>query len=88
MSELLGVRSADAREQEKQLCAGASVAERRFCIVVDETAWAGGSGLKAINGVESEECGILGATITGDGRVVLILDLAVIARRIFLAGVK
>lgn len=88
MSELLGVRSADAREQENSYVLVASVAERRFCIVVDELLGQEEVVLKAINGVESEECGILGATITGDGRVVLILDLAVIARRIFLAGVK
>lgn len=88
MSELLGVRSADARDQENSYVLVASVAERRFCIVVDELLGQEEVVLKAINGVESEECGILGATITGDGRVVLILDLAVIARRIFLAGVK
>jgi len=88
MSELLGVRSADAREQENSYVLVASVAERRFCIVVDELLGQEEVVLKAITGVESEECGILGATITGDGRVVLILDLAVIARRIFLAGVK
>ena len=31
-------------------------------------------------GIDSEACGVLGATITGDGRVVLILDLAVLAK--------
>jgi two-component system chemotaxis sensor kinase CheA len=88
MSELLGVRSSDMAEQENSYVLVASVAERRFCIVVDELLGQEEVVLKAINGVESEACGILGATITGDGRVVLILDLAVIVRRIFLTGVK
>jgi two-component system chemotaxis sensor kinase CheA len=88
MSELLGVRSQESLNKENSYVLVASVADRRFCIVVDELIGQEEIVLKAINGVESEECGILGATITGDGRVVLILDLAVIARRLFLAGVK
>src|SRR5208337_3860426 len=53
----------------------AIVGDRRFCIAVDELLGQEEIVIKTINGIESEECGILGATITGDGRVVLILDL-------------
>ncbi len=88
MSEVLGVRSRTAQDQENSYVLVASVADRRFCIAVDELIGQEEVVIKTINGVESEECGILGATITGDGRVVLILDLAVIARRMFLAGRK
>ena len=59
------------------------VGDRRFCIAVDELIGQEEIVIKTINGIESEECGILGATITGDGRVVLILDLAVFSRNIF-----
>lgn len=88
MSEVLGVRSRTSAEQENSYVLVASVADRRFCIAVDELIGQEEVVIKMINGVESEECGILGATITGDGRVVLILDLAVIARRLFLASKK
>ncbi|HSW63261.1 MAG TPA: chemotaxis protein CheA [Dissulfurispiraceae bacterium] len=85
MSEVLGVRSRNAVAQDNSYVLVASVADRRFCIAVDELIGQEEVVIKMINGVESEECGILGATITGDGRVVLILDLAVIARRLFIA---
>lgn len=61
----------------------AIVGDRRFCIAVDELLGQEEIVIKTINGIESEECGILGATITGDGRVVLILDLTVLSRSIF-----
>jgi two-component system chemotaxis sensor kinase CheA len=61
----------------------ATVGDRRFCISVDELLGQEEIVIKTINGIESEECGILGATITGDGKVVLILDLAVVSRGIF-----
>ena len=47
---------------------------KRLCISVNEVIGQEEVVIKAINGVEAEESGILGATITGDGRVVLILD--------------
>ncbi len=66
----------------------ALVGDRRFCLAVDELLGQEEIVIKTINGIESEECGILGATITGDGRVVLIIDLAVLARNVFAASNK
>jgi len=83
MSETLGVRSGSSKVQENRYVLVVSVADRRFCITVDELLGQEEIVIKTISGVDSEECGILGATITGDGKVVLILDLAVMARRIF-----
>ena len=83
MSETLGVRSGSSKVQDNRYVLVASVADRRFCITVDELLGQEEIVIKTISGVDSEECGILGATITGDGKVVLILDLAVMARRIF-----
>ncbi|MCD5411370.1 MAG: chemotaxis protein CheA [Thermodesulfovibrionales bacterium] len=54
---------------------------KRLCISVDEVIGQEEVVIKAINGVEAEESGILGATITGDGRVVLILDPLSLSRR-------
>ncbi|HMK61508.1 MAG TPA: chemotaxis protein CheA [Dissulfurispiraceae bacterium] len=83
MSETLGVRVDTGNDRDNSYVLVASVADRRFCITVDELLGQEEIVIKTISGVDSEECGILGATITGDGKVVLILDLAVMARRIF-----
>jgi two-component system chemotaxis sensor kinase CheA len=85
MSETLGVRARGEKQHDNSYVLVASVAERRFCITVDELLGQEEIVIKTINGVDSEECGILGATITGDGKVVLILDLAITARKIFIS---
>ncbi|HTZ18877.1 MAG TPA: chemotaxis protein CheA [Dissulfurispiraceae bacterium] len=87
MSETLGVRAAADQQQNNTYILVVSVAEKRFCITVDELLGQEEIVIKTINGVDSEECGILGATITGDGKVVLILDLAVMARKLFVSKV-
>jgi two-component system chemotaxis sensor kinase CheA len=83
MSHVLGVRRRSEIGHDNSYVLVAVVGDRRFCISVDELLGQEEIVIKTINGIESEECGILGATITGDGRVVLILDLAVISRSIF-----
>lgn len=81
LNELLGVFGES--ESEKKYILVASVGDRRFCIAVDAVLGQEEIVIKTINGIDSEACGIMGATITGDGKVVLILDLAVISRKVF-----
>lgn len=81
LNELLGVFGDSASEKKYILVA--SVGERRFCIAVDAVLGQEEIVIKTINGIDSEACGIMGATITGDGKVVLILDLALISRKVF-----
>lgn len=88
MSDVLGVRRRSEISHDNSYVLVAVVGDRRFCISVDELLGQEEIVIKTINGIESEECGILGATITGDGRVVLILDLAVISRGIFRTASK
>jgi two-component system, chemotaxis family, sensor kinase CheA len=89
MSEVLGIRSARDTAADHIYVLVVSVAERRFCAAVDELLGQEEIVIKTISGVDSEECGILGATITGDGKIVLILDLGITARRIFMhSGVR
>ncbi len=83
MSDVLVVRNRNNEEKDHTYVLVVLVGDRRFCIAVDELIGQEEIVIKTINGIESEECGILGATITGDGRVVLILDLAVFSRNIF-----
>lgn len=79
LSEILGVLSSG--EFQKKYVLVASVGDRRFCICVDAVMGQEEIVIKTINGIDSEECGIMGATITGDGKVVLILDLAIMSRK-------
>jgi two-component system chemotaxis sensor kinase CheA len=83
MSAVLSVQNRNNEHKDHTYVLVVLVGDRRFCIAVDELIGQEEIVIKTINGIESEECGILGATITGDGRVVLILDLAVFSRNIF-----
>ncbi|MGB9715090.1 MAG: chemotaxis protein CheA [Thermodesulfovibrionales bacterium] len=57
-----------------------SISEKKFCITVDELIGLEEIFIKAIKGADTESPFILGATITGDGKVVLIIDMAGISR--------
>lgn len=81
LNELLGVYG--NQSSDKKYILVASVGDRRFCIAVDAVLGQEEIVIKTINGIDSEACGIMGATITGDGKVVLILDLALISRKVF-----
>jgi len=83
LNEILGIPG--HAESQKRYILVASVGEKRFCISVDSVLGQEEIVIKTINGIDSEECGIMGATITGDGKVVLILDLAVISRKVLTA---
>ncbi len=83
MAQILNVHSNNGGSHDNSYVLVATVGDKRFCLAVDELLGQEEIVIKNINGIESEECGILGATITGDGRVVLIIDLAIVARGIF-----
>lgn len=59
-----------------------ALGERRFCVSVDELLGQEEVVIKAIEGIDTEDTGILGATITGEGKIVLILDPASMARAV------
>jgi two-component system, chemotaxis family, sensor kinase CheA len=86
MSKVLGIHLKEQSSDDSLYVLVVSVAERRFCATVDELFGQEEIVIKTIGGVDSEECGILGATITGDGKVVLILDMGITARKIFMQG--
>ncbi|WP_297211674.1 MULTISPECIES: chemotaxis protein CheA [Thermodesulfovibrio] len=81
LNELLGVFGDN--NSDKKYILVASVGDRRFCVAVDAVLGQEEIVIKTIHGIDSEACGIMGATITGDGKVVLILDLALISRKVF-----
>jgi two-component system chemotaxis sensor kinase CheA len=59
-----------------------SIGEKRFCLGVDEMLGQEEVVIKGIEGVETDKSHILGATITGEGKVVLILDLSSISKSV------
>jgi two-component system chemotaxis sensor kinase CheA len=59
------------------------IGEKKFCLAVDELIGLEEVFIKAIKGIDAVSSYTLGATIAGDGKVVLILDLAAISRNIF-----
>jgi len=88
MASVLGVRKGVVHDKDHTYILVMVVGDRRFCISVDELLGQEEVVIKTINGIDSDECGILGATITGDGTVVLIIDLAVMARGLFAGSSK
>lgn len=63
-----------------------SIGDKRFCVCVDELLGQEEVVIKSIDGIDTDATGILGATITGDGKVVLILDPTSMAKRFSGAG--
>lgn len=59
-----------------------AVGDNRFCLGVDTLVGEEEVVIKPIDGLTMETSHMLGATITGEGRVVLILDLASISRNL------
>ncbi len=59
-----------------------SVGDKRFCIGVDELLGQEEVVIKSVDGINTGSSHILGATITGDGKVVFIIDLASLSKSI------
>lgn len=80
LSEVVGISTSDTPYRYALIIA---VGDRRFCLTVDRLLGMEEIVIKAIECVETASSYTIGATITGDGRVVLILDLSSISRIAF-----
>jgi len=60
-----------------------AIGDKRFCIGVDELLGQEEVVIKTVSGINTGSSYILGATITGDGKVVFILDLAAVSKSAF-----
>lgn len=79
--ELSGVLGKHSRtDAEYRYVIVIAIGDRRFSLGVDEVLGQEEVVIKSIDGIDTETSHILGATITGDGKVVLILDLASLSR--------
>jgi two-component system chemotaxis sensor kinase CheA len=61
-----------------------AIGDKRFCVSVDELIGQEEVVIKSVNGLDSERCGIIGTTISGDGNIVFILDLMILTRGVFI----
>jgi two-component system chemotaxis sensor kinase CheA len=59
-----------------------SMGEKRFCIAVDKLVGQEEVVIKTLNGMDTTSSFVLGATITGDGKVVFILDVTSMSRNL------
>ena len=59
-----------------------SMGDRKFCIAVDKLVGQEEVVIKTLNGLDTTSSFVLGATITGDGKVVFILDVTGLSRNL------
>lgn len=81
LSDMLGSKRSSGDEYKYAMIV--SIGSTQFCLAVDELLGQEEVVIKTIEGIDTASSYILGATITGDGKVVLILDLANISRNAF-----
>jgi two-component system chemotaxis sensor kinase CheA len=81
LSSLLG--TAQTAETSLRYAVVVAIGDKRFCIGVDELLGQEEVVIKTVTGINTGSSYILGATITGDGKVVFILDLAAISKNAF-----
>jgi two-component system chemotaxis sensor kinase CheA len=80
LSSVLGNGNGKVTELDCRYAVLISLGEKKFCITVDELLGLEEIFIKSIKGIDTDSPFILGATITGDGKVVLIIDMAAISR--------
>ena len=92
LNTLLGIRGngngeIDVESDHKYIVV-ISLGEKRFCIAVDKLLGQEEVVIKNLDGVDTTSSYVLGATITGDGKVVFILDVTGISRNLFEMAAK
>ena len=60
-----------------------AMGDKRFCVAVDQLIGQEEVVIKTLDGIDTSSSYVLGATITGDGKVVFILDVAGMSRNLF-----
>ncbi len=83
LTEILGF--GDTGNSDYRYVLVIAIGERRFCIAVDDLLGQEEIVIKTIDGINTDESYVVGATITGEGKVVLILDLAGMSRNVMTA---
>jgi two-component system chemotaxis sensor kinase CheA len=84
LDQLLGIDTNGSSDYEldHKYIVVISLGEKRFCIAVDKLLGQEEVVIKTLDGVDTTSSYVLGATITGDGKVVFILDVTGISRNL------
>ncbi|MBI4698360.1 MAG: chemotaxis protein CheA, partial [Nitrospirae bacterium] len=82
LDQALGVSSNGNSPSEYRYIVVIAMGDKRFCVAVDRLLGQEEVVIKNITGVDTTAAHVLGTTITGDGKVVFILDLASLSRNL------
>jgi two-component system chemotaxis sensor kinase CheA len=65
-----------------------AMGDKRFCIAVDKLLGQEEVVIKSLDGIDTTSSNVLGATITGDGHVVFILDVTGMSRNLLVSAIN
>ncbi len=84
LNEMLatGLYGDEENKKEHKYIVVIGLGEKKFCIAVDKLLGQEEVVIKTIDGIDTSSSYVLGATITGDGKVVFILDVTGISRNL------
>jgi two-component system chemotaxis sensor kinase CheA len=80
LSNILGIYSNDDEESAFKYIVVISLGEKKFCLAVDKLLGQEEVVIKTLEGIDTASSYVLGASITGDGKVVFILDVTGMSR--------
>lgn len=80
LNSLLGIDTNGHNDFEHKYIIVISMGDKKFCLAVDRLVGQEEVVIKTLNGIDATSSYVLGATITGDGKVVFILDVSGISR--------
>ncbi len=79
----MGFNGNNENETEHKYLVVIAMGDKRFCIAVDKLLGQEEVVIKSLDGIDTTSSYVLGATITGDGKVVFILDVTGISKNLF-----
>ncbi len=82
LNNILGISPDADRGFDYKYLVVISMGDKRFCIAVDKLLGQEEVVIKTLTGIDAASAHVLGTTITGDGKVVFILDLAALSRNL------
>jgi two-component system chemotaxis sensor kinase CheA len=82
LNTLLGSETIGHHEADNKFLIVLSMGDKKFCLTVDKLLGQEEVVIKTLKGIDTSSSYVLGATITGDGKVVFILDVAGMSRNL------
>ncbi len=80
LNEILGTGSNGSHARDHKYVVVISLGEKKFCLAVDRLLGQEEVVIKTLEGIDTASSYVLGASITGDGKVVFILDVTAMSR--------